>query len=156
MKLIRRLLTVFSVLAGLVILANPVSADAAVTSTTNVHGPFPSFHADSLCGFPSGTVSGTGNSVFHVTINAAGDFWLTNTQEAWITFTPDDPSMPTFAGHVAAWFGVSDNNRNSVVHDTLNGTLTATDGSGASITGHAVDHLTVSASGQVTLFMACH
>jgi len=64
--------------------------------------------------------------------------------------------MPTFAGHVAAWFGVSDNNRNSVVHDALNGTLTATDGSGASITVHVVDHISVSASGQVTVFMACH
>jgi len=64
--------------------------------------------------------------------------------------------MPTFAGHVAAWFGVSDNNRNSVVHDALNGTLTATDGSGASITVHVVDHISASASGQVTVFMACH
>lgn len=153
--MIRRLVTLFSVLAGMVILATPASADGAVTTTTNMHGPFPPFHVNALCGVPSGTISGSGNSVFHVTINAAGDFWLTSTQEAWVTLTPDDPSMPRFAGHVAAWFGVSDNNRNSVFHDAINGALTATDGSGAAINFHVVDHISVSATGQVNLFMSC-
>jgi len=154
----RLLLLLFAVLLSSLAFAAPVSAggDGAITSTTNMHGPFPSFHVDPTCGSPSGTLSGSGNAVFHTTINKAGDFWLTSTQEAWFTVVPDDSSLPNFAGHFATWFGISDNNRNSVTHDILNARATATDGSGATVTIHAVDHFSVSASGKVNMFMACH
>ncbi len=82
--------------------------------------------------------------------------WLTSTQEGWFVFVPDATPVPTFAGHFAVSFGLSDNNRNSVFHDTFNIRATATDGSGATLEIHAVDHFSVSASGQVNLFMDCH
>lgn len=130
--------------------------NGAFTDTQNFHNVPMTFVVGPQCGAPAGTVSGTFNAIMHVTINKAGDVWITGTQEGWFTFVADDPTMPTFAGHLAVWFGLSDNNRNSVIHDTSNVRATATDGSGAIIVIHAVNHLSVSASGQVNLFMDCH
>ena len=151
--MIRRLLVLFAVLAATVVLAAPASAGGATTSTQNLHGPFPPFHVDSTCGAPAGTISGTGNAVFHITVNAAGDVWVTNTQEAWFKLTPDTGTV-TYSGHFAVWFGVSLNMNNSVMHDAINVRATGSDGS--TITINLVDHMSISASGQVNLFMACH
>ena len=151
--MIRRLLVVLAILAATVVFAAPASAAPATTSTQNMHGAFPPFHVDPTCGAPGGTISGTGNAVFHITVNAAGDVWITTTQEAWFTLTPDTGTV-TYSGHLAAWFGVSLNKNNSVVHDVVNVRATGSDGS--LVTINLVDHLSVSASGQVNLFMACH
>ncbi len=151
--MIRRLLVVFAVLAATVVLASPASAAGATSSTQNFHGAFPPFHADSTCGAPSGTINGTGNAVFHITVNAAGDIWITNTQEAWFTLTPDTGTV-TYSGHFAAWFGASINQNNAVLHDVINVRATGSDGS--TLTINLVDHMSISASGQVNLFMACH
>ncbi len=151
--MLRRLLVLFGALVASVAFATPVSANGAFTQTQNQHGPFLPMHVDSTCGAPSGTVSGSGNAVFHITVNGAGDVWITTTQEAWFTLVPDTGTV-TYSGHFAAWFGLSDNNRNEVVHDILNVRATGSDGS--SISFNLVDHLSVSAGGQVNLFMACH
>jgi hypothetical protein len=42
-----------------------------------------------------------------------------------------------------------------VVHDITNVKATATDGSGTTIMLHVVDHFSISANGQVNMFMAC-
>ena len=151
--MIRRLLVVFAVLAATVVLASPASAAGAASSTQNFHGAFPPFHVDSTCGAPAGTITGTGNAVFHITVNAAGDVWITSTQEAWFTLTPDVGTV-TYSGHFAAWFGTSINQNNSVLHDTINVRAIGSDGS--TVTINLVDHMSTSASGQVNLFMACH
>jgi hypothetical protein len=140
------------------VLAAPVAAggNGAQTFTQTMKGPF-TMHVDASCGVFGGTLSGSGNSVFHVTTNKAGDFWLTTTQEAWFTIVPDDPTLPNFAGHFAAWFGISANSlTQGVIHDIANIKATATDGSGQTVTIHAVDHLSISASGQINMFMDCH
>lgn len=155
----RRVLLSLLILASLVLGSAQVvfaGGSGATTSTQNDHGLVTTFHVDSICGAPSGTLTATVNDVFHTTVNKAGDFWLTSTQEGWFTIVPDDPSLPNFAGHFAAWFGVSINVNNSVQHDITNVFATANDGSGTTVTIHAVDHLSVSASGQVTWFMSCH
>ena len=154
-----KLLGLLASLAALVVLAVPASADGqgAFTSTQNMHGPFPPFTVGAACGAPAGTISGSGNAVFHVTALQGGEFWVTTTQEADFLFVPAPPTtLPNFAGHFAVWFGVSVNQANSVTHDIVNVNATATDGSGATLTVHAVDHLSVSASGQVNVFMDCH
>jgi hypothetical protein len=151
--MIRRLLVVFAVLAATLLLAAPVSADGATSSTQNFHGAFPPFHVDATCGAASGTVFATGNAVFHITVNAAGDTWVTTTQEGWFTLTPDTGTV-TYSGHFAVWFGASLNKNNTVLHDVLN--IRATGSDGSIITVNAVDHLSISASGQVNMFMACH
>jgi len=146
-------------LVGLLAFAAPsafAGGNGAFTDTTNLHNVTQTFPVGAQCGAPAGTVTATFNAVMHITVNTAGDVWLTSTQEGWFVFVPDDPTMPTFAGHFAVWFGLSDNNRNSVLHDTFNIRATATDGSGATIAVHAVDHFSVSASGQVNVFMTCH
>jgi hypothetical protein len=85
------------------------------------------------------------NSIFHVTVNAASDVWVTQTATGSISFAPTDPSQPSYSGHIATWFGASLNKNNAVFHDTSNATLTGTDGS--TITAHMVDHMSFSASG---------
>ena len=154
---LRRTLVTFGVAGLLAISASTALAggNGAVTSTQTTHGAF-SFPASPLCGSPAGILTGTGNSVFHTTVNKAGDFWLTSTQEAWFTVVPTDPTLPNFAGHFAVWFGISLNKNNSVTHDIFNIKATATDGSGLTIAVHLVDHMSVSATGQINIFSSCH
>jgi hypothetical protein len=151
--MVRRLLVVFAVLAGSALLATPVSAAPATSSTQNFHGAFPPFHVDSSCGAPAGTIVGTGNAVMHITVNAAGDVWITSTQEEWFTLTPDTGTV-VYTGHFATWFGLSLNRNNGVMHDVLNVHATGSDGS--TVTFNLVDHLSMSANGQINMFTACH
>jgi hypothetical protein len=151
--MIRRLLVLFAVLAATAAFATPASADGAFTETQNFHGTFPPFQVGPLCGAPGGTVFATGNAVFHITVNGAGDTWITTTQEATFTLIPTTGTV-TYSGHVAVWFGVSINNQNIVTDHVINVQATGSDGS--TLTVNFVDHLSVSASGQVNMFMDCH
>ena len=151
--MIRRLFVPLAVLALMAVSALPASADGAFTATQNLHGAMPPMPVGAACGAPAGTVFGTGNAVFHITVNAAGDTWITTTQEENFTFVPDVGTL-TASGHFAVWFGVSLNNQNSVQHDVINVQGTFSDGTPLQF--NAVDHLSVSADGQVNLFMTCH
>lgn len=155
---LRRALVTLGVVGLLAVSASTALAggNGATTTTQHMHGVAISFPVGPLCGSPAGTLTGTSNMVFHTTVNKAGDFWATSTQEAWFTVVPTDKSLPNFAGHFVVWFGVSLNKNNSVQHDVFNIIARATDGSGLTVTVHLVDHMSVSASGQVTLFSTCH
>jgi len=152
--MIRRLPVLFSVLAATVAFAAPASADGATSMTQNFHGAFPPMHVTPLCGnaAPGGMLFATGNAVFHVTVNGAGDVWITTTQEASFTLIPDSGTV-TYTGHFVIWFGLSMNKSNLVAHDIFNVHATGSDGSTISL--NIVDHLSVSASGQVNMFMDC-
>jgi hypothetical protein len=67
-------------------------------------------------------IQGTGNGIEHAIINDA-----------------PDPSAPILTGHLQQWFGGSFNHSNFVVHDTINFSGTAADGTPFSF--HAVDHV---------------
>ncbi len=102
-------------------------------------------------------IVGTGNGVEHITINKAQDGWFTSTFTGKVTFTaypsssltfdeqgnvtgvtgPPDASVPVFSGRITEWFGGSFNNKNSVIHGTVNVTAT---GDGQSLSVHAVFH----------------
>jgi len=153
--MIKRLLVLMAALVATAAFATPVSAAAATSSTQNFHGAFPAMHVDPLCGgtAPGGMLFATGNAVIHTTTNAAGDFWFTQTQEAWFTLIPDTGTV-TYTGHFAIWFGASINQNNAVQHDIFN--IQATGSDGSTVTINAVDHFSISASGQITEFMACH
>lgn len=129
--------------------------NGATSSTQITHNVTQTFPVGPICGSPGGLLTLTSNSVFHITVNKAGDFWVTGTTEGWFTIVPSDPTLPNFAGHIATWFGESSNARNDVQHDITNIRAIATDGSGTTITIHAVDHLSTSASGQVNAFFSC-
>jgi hypothetical protein len=88
------------------------------------------------------------NEIFHVTVNGAGDVWLTQTQTGSISFVPFNASQPSYSGHIASWFGGSLNKNNSVIHDTSNARLRGSDGSTVAL--HMVDHTSFSARGIVT------
>lgn len=79
-------------------------------------------------------VAATGNGVFHITINRAGDFWGTITFEGEATIspvtfgTPPPPPpgpLPPFTvgppiaqGHFTEWFGFEQNNQNNSMTGT--------------------------------------
>ena len=107
-----------------------------------------------LCGnaAPGGTLYSSGNAIFHITVNAAGDTWITTTEEAWFTLIPDTGTV-TYSGHFATWFGESLNKNNKVFHDIFN--IKASGSDGSTLTLHMVDHLSISASGKVNMFSTC-
>jgi hypothetical protein len=105
------------------------------------------FFANPIPGCPApfdewAMVSETGNGIQHINVNAAQDFWETNTMEGTATliigtvvlqnghpvFTPD-PTRVTYAGHLTQWFGASFNNKNFSISGTVNLRATGTDGS---------------------------
>jgi hypothetical protein len=98
----------------------------------------------------AGTVTHTFNGVFHITINKAGDFWVTGTMTGPVVLVPDDPSIPTYTGHATAWFGESDNNQNDVMHFTTNVHTTAPNAPAFNF--HEVGHISTSASGNSLVF----
>jgi hypothetical protein len=151
--MIRRLLVVLAVLGSTVLLASPASADGATSQTQEFHGAFPPMTVGVLCGAPSGTLFATGNAIFHITVDAAGDIWVTTTQEADFTVVPDTGTV-TFTGHIAVWFGVSLNLQNAESTTVVNVQATGSDGSTLSFS--ALAHVTISATGQVNMFMTCH
>lgn len=125
--------------------------------TQNVHGQVQTFPTSVPCidapsppGPATGTLTITFNAVFHVTVNQAGDLWITSTQEGDFSFTPFDPSRPSYTGHFATWFGASLNKNNAVFHDTFNVHGTGSDGS--ALTAHFVNHVSMSASGMTLVF----
>jgi streptogramin lyase len=150
----RRLIVLLGAVIASLVFATPASASGATSSTQNFHGAFPPMQVTPLCGSaaPGGTLYATGNAVFHITVNAAGDVWVTNTQEAWFNLVPDTGTV-TYTGHFAIWFGESLNKNNVVLHDTFNIHATGSDGSTISI--NIVDHMSMSASGQINVFMNC-
>ena len=73
----------------------------------------------------SGTINQTFNGVAHITINKAGDAWITGTMTGPFTLTPDSSSIPKYTGHLVSWFGESFNNQNMVMHFIIDAHATA-------------------------------
>lgn len=97
----------------------------------------------------SGTATGV-NSIFHITVNGAGDLWFTGTITAAFTFTTGTPPV-TYTGHFTIWFGTEINNQNGVQNSTFNAQGRAPDGS--TIDLHMSIGFGVSASGQPIMHM---
>ncbi len=102
------------------------------------------------CSGVVGTATMVTNAVEHITVNGAGDVWITTTATAHFTFVPNVAGTPTYQGEFTFWFGESLNQNNSVLHDIGNIVVHGSDGS--KITAHFVDHISVSASGIVNQF----
>jgi hypothetical protein len=97
------------------------------------------------CSLVVGTATMITNSIVHVTVNGAGDVWITQTATSHFTFVPNSAGPPSYRGEFTFWFGESLNKNNSVSHDIGNIVLHGSDGS--RLTLHLVDHVSVSASG---------
>jgi hypothetical protein len=55
------------------------------------------------------------NAVFHLTVNANG-FWATSTSQGTFSFTPHDPSQPSYFGRFTEWFGDNGNRQSGRPH----------------------------------------
>ena len=138
------------------LLAVPAAANGAgaVSFTQTFHNATDSFPSPNPCTGASGTVSVIYNGVFHVTTLTsgigAGTFWATGTQTGTFTFTPNDPTQPSFTGRFTAWFGDNNNLKNGSETSTMSIRGTGSDGS--TLTFHEVMHASVSASGVVNTF----
>jgi hypothetical protein len=139
-KTMRKLLVIVCCALGAVLLT-PIAAGATTSQTIHLNG-FP------IDVGPSGCFAGdlwiSGNGVEHMTINNAGDFWITATLEGSATV----PGT-TFSGHATAWFGVENNARNFVNHFTANAVGTLADGTSVRI--HQQGQFTVNAQGVITV-----
>jgi hypothetical protein len=131
----------FALLGLLVALfAVPGSALATTTQTGHLTG-VPIDVGPALC-IP-GDIILTGNAVLHITVNNAGDSWMTGTIEGAVT------GSLGYTGHGQAWFGLEDNNKNGVAHFTtnINGTL----GDGLPLRIHQQGQYTVNAQGMIVV-----
>jgi hypothetical protein len=130
---------------------NIISVVPSCTQTMVIKNQSQSMPSNNPCsGVPATLTFNYSNTIFHITVNGAGDVWVTQTLTGSASAVPFDPLQPSYYGHITIWFGASLNKNNSVFHDTFNATLTGTDGS--TITAHMVDHMSTSASGMVNSF----
>ena len=88
------------------------------------------------------------SGVFHITVDKAGDAWVTSTLQGPAQLVPTDPTLPTYTGHAVTWFGQSSNNKNNVQHDTFNVQVAA---GSTSLGFHMVDHARTNADGTITV-----
>jgi hypothetical protein len=154
----RKLLALLAAVAMSAALAIPASADRATTFT--FHPPPMTFTMTvppTTC--PDGSVIPGGvvtvnvdNSVFHLTINGAGDAWATGTSQG--TFVFATTTGVTYTGPFATWFGDESNSQNFVLHSTFNAVGVGSDGSHISI--HFEMHASISASGVVLVLDKVH
>jgi hypothetical protein len=107
-------------------------------------------HNVNPCSGVVGTATMVTNSIVHVTVNGAGDVWITETATSHFSFVPNSPGPPSYRGEFTFWFGESLNRNNVVFHDIGNIVVNGSDGSQIAL--HLVDHFSVSASGAVNQF----
>jgi hypothetical protein len=115
------------------------------TFTCTMHGP-QSEELGPGCGQADAFING--NGVFHITVNKAGDSWVTGTVQGDFV-TVDGFGDTTGTGHAQQWFGGADNNQNGVQHFTGNGYANMLDGT--RIGFHVEGQFTMNANGVVTV-----
>jgi hypothetical protein len=97
------------------------------------------------CNGSTGTITNDEQDVFHITELADGTYHLTGHSTAQVSFEPDDPSYPSYAGHETFSIAESSNSRNFTMTSRFRVRVKGTDGS--FITVSEVVHFNVSASG---------
>ena len=135
----RIMLTALAAMALMFSFTTSANADT-FTQTINQHNVTVSSFIPIGCGGPTLTYTATGNLVQHITVNGAGDFWVTATFEGTGTLTTGGHTYP---GHLIDWFGQEENNKNGVIHATFNFV-------GDGLTVHGAFDTTTNANGTVT------
>ena len=130
-----------------VALLAPAAAFATETETIHFNGIDSHASANLRSGGP-GTLTIVFSGVIHTTALEDGTFHMTGTTTGTVTFVPDDPSQPSFTGHLTEWSGENVNARNSTTTVAHNIVLHGSDGSLGK--QHILFHLTVNANGTVT------
>jgi len=125
----------------------PAAALATETETIHFSGTDSRASAN-LCSGAPGTLTIVFSGVVHTTDLEDGTVHVTGTMTGTVTFVPDDPSQPSFTGHLTEWFGENVNASNSTITIANNIVLHGSDGSLGK--QHILFHLTVNANGTVT------
>ena len=124
---------------------NCAQGSVSGTQTCTMHGP-QSLELGPGCGQADAFING--NGVFHITVNKAGDPWVTGTVEGDFIVV-DALGNTVGTGHAQSWFGSEDNNKAMVNHFTSNGFANMLDGT--RIGFHAAGQFTMNANGVVTV-----
>jgi hypothetical protein len=146
-------LAVTALLAAIVV---PVASANPPVVTTTINTNFSdSFTADNPCTGVPGTANLAGRDVLHVTDFGNGIFHMVDTQTGDLTFTPDDPSAPTFTGHFTNTTFSNQRGQQLTVGGPFNILAVGTDGS--RVVFHFISQTTVTPDGTVTVsFSVAH
>jgi hypothetical protein len=145
--MIRRWLLACLALAALPALLAPAAAFAAHTEAIHFSGTDVRASAN-LCSGAPGTLTIVFSGVLHTTDLKDGTSHETSTMTGTVAFVPDDPSQPSYTGHLTERFGENLNSSNSTSTVADNIVLHGSDGSLGK--QHILVHLTVNANGKVT------
>ena len=141
--MIKRLLLMVLVLLPAALLAPAAAALAAETGTIHFSG-IDSRAEQNLCSGAPGTLTIVFSGVVHTTARGDGTLQMTGTTTGPVTFVPDDPSQPSYTGHLTERFG-GDVNTITIADNIV---LHGSDGSLGKL--HILFHLTENANGTVT------
>jgi type 1 fimbria pilin len=138
----KRLLLMVLVLLSAALLA-PAAAAAAETETIHFSGT-DSRAEQNLCSSAPGTLTIVFSGVVHTTDPGGDTLHMTGTMTGTVTFVPDDPSQPSYTGHLTERSGQGVDATTIADNIVLHGS----DGSLGKL--HILFHLTVNANGTVT------
>jgi hypothetical protein len=138
----KRLLLMVLVLLSAALLA-PAAAAAAETETMHFSGT-DSRAEQNLCSSAPGTLTIVFSGVVHTTDPGDDTRHMTGTMTGTVTFVPDDPSQPSYTGHLTERSGQGVD----AITIANNIVLHGSDGSLGKL--HILSHLTVNANGMVT------
>jgi hypothetical protein len=125
----------------------PAAAFATETETVHFSGTDSRASAN-LCSGAPGTLTIVFSGVMHTTELEDGTSHVAGTMTGTVTFLPDDPSQPSFTGHLTERSGENENASNATMTVAHNIVLHGSDGSLGK--QHILAHLTVNANGAVT------
>jgi type 1 fimbria pilin len=138
----KRLLLMVLVLLPAALLA-PAAAAAAETETIHFSGT-DSRAEQNLCSSAPGTLTIVFSGVVHTTDLGGGTLHMIGTMTGTVTFVPDDPSQPSYTGHLTERSGQGVDTTTIADNIILHGS----DGSLGKL--HILFHITVNANGTVT------
>ena len=138
----KRLLLLVLVLLSAALLA-PAAATAAETETIHFSGT-DSRAEQNLCSDAPGTLTIAFSGVLHTTDLGDGTVLMTGATTGTVTFVPDDPSQPSYVGHLTERSGKGVDTITIANNIVLHGS----DGSLGKL--HILFHLTENANGTVT------
>jgi hypothetical protein len=160
MEMLRRLLTVGLLAAGLLFTGAPAFAAPPVTETTHQKNLVETFVdvVPATCEEegPLYTITTTSNLVEHTTTFDDGRQHATFTQTGTFVAVPlEDPSLPSYTGKFTVWGGFNANSP-TVVNGTFTFNLHRTGSDGSTLNTHQVDHFNARPDGTVNAFFHCH
>ena len=139
----RRLFAAILAAGLLLLIGAPANAAPPVTETTTAKNVVDTF-VDVGPGCEDGalfTVTTTTNVIEHATVFDDGRIHATFTQTGTFVAVPlEDPSLPTFTGHVTVWGGFNDNGK--AVNGTFTFNIRGTSSDGSRFHQNEVEHST--------------